>query len=69
MEGPFNPHVTEMRYSKVFVDGASRDKRVLGLETRNAAVDTRATIDGIARDGAAINPIKRDSVGELQRPT
>ncbi|CAN0496069.1 unnamed protein product, partial [Discosporangium mesarthrocarpum] len=37
LEGPFNADVTGMRYFQVFVDEASRHKRVFGLKTKDAA--------------------------------
>ena len=55
LEGPFHPDVTGMKYFQVFVDEASRDKRVAGLKTRDAAVDATANyINEMAREGVAI---------------
>ncbi|CAM9404629.1 unnamed protein product [Sphacelaria rigidula] len=57
-----------MKSFQVFVDEASRDKRVVGLKTRDAATDaTGAYIDEMARQGVAIKCISGDDAGELGR--
>ena len=57
-----------MKYFQVFVDEASRDKRVGGLKTRDAAVDAIANyIEEMAREGVAIKCISSDGAGELRR--
>ena len=68
LEGPFHPDVTGMKYFQVFVDEATRDKRVVGLKTRDAATDATANyIDEMAREGLAVKCISGDGAGELGR--
>ena len=65
-ERPFHPDVTGMKYFQVFVDDATRDKRIRGLKTRDAAADATANdIDEMAREGVAIKCISGDGAGEL----
>lgn len=48
------------------MDEASRDKHVVGLKTRNAAIDaTEAHIDDMARGGVTIKCISGDGAGEF----
>ena len=55
LEGPFHPDVTGMQYFQVFVDEATRVKRIRGLKTRDVASDATAScIDEMAWDGVAI---------------
>ena len=55
-----------MKYFQVFVDDATRDKRIRGLKTRDAAADATANdIDEMAREGVAIKCISGDGAGEL----
>ena len=66
IEGPFKPDVMDNRYFQVFVDEASRDKRVRGLTTRDAAVDATADlVDELAREGAVVKCVNGDGAGEL----
>ncbi|CAN0497107.1 unnamed protein product [Discosporangium mesarthrocarpum] len=68
LKGPFTPDVTGMKYFQVFVDEASRDKRVIGLKRRDAATDATASyIDDMARDGVVVKCISGDGAGELGR--
>ncbi|CAM9868982.1 unnamed protein product, partial [Sphacelaria rigidula] len=68
LEEPFHADVTGMKYFQVFVDGASRDKHVVGIKTQDAATDaTGAYIDEMAREGVAIKCISGDDAGELGR--
>ncbi|CAN0051008.1 unnamed protein product, partial [Choristocarpus tenellus] len=56
------------QYFQVFVDESSRDKRVYGLKTKNAATDaTAAYIDQMAREGIPVKCISGDGAGELGR--
>lgn len=44
-----------MKCFQVFVDEATRDKRIVGLKTRDAATDaTENYIDEMAREGLAV---------------
>ncbi|CAN0455718.1 unnamed protein product, partial [Discosporangium mesarthrocarpum] len=64
LEGPFNADVTGMRYFQVFMDEASRHKRVFGLKTKDAAAAaTTAYLDDMTREGC----ISGDGAGELAR--
>lgn len=66
LEGPFRADVLGMKYFQVFVDEASTEKHVVGLKTRDAAVDaTAAYIDDMARDGITVKCISGDGAGEL----
>ncbi|CAM9331837.1 unnamed protein product, partial [Choristocarpus tenellus] len=68
MEGPFDLDVTGMKYFQVFVDEASREKRVIGRRTKDAAtVATVAYIDKMARDGVVVKCISGDGSGEFGR--
>ncbi|CAM9927869.1 unnamed protein product, partial [Choristocarpus tenellus] len=68
MQEPFNPDVTGMKYFQVFVDEASREKRVIGLRTKDAATAaTAAYIDEMARDGVVVRCISGDGAGEFGR--
>ncbi|CAN0444337.1 unnamed protein product, partial [Discosporangium mesarthrocarpum] len=68
LEEPFTPDVTWMKYVQVFVDEGSRDKRVIGLKTRDAATDATASyLDDMARDGVVAKCISGDGAGELGR--
>ncbi|CAN0027892.1 unnamed protein product, partial [Choristocarpus tenellus] len=68
MEGPFNPDVTGIKYFQVFVDEASREKRVIGLRTKDAATAANAAyIDEMARDGVVVRCIRGDGTGEFGR--
>ena len=54
------------RYFQVVVDEASRDKRVRGLKTRDAAVDATADlVDELAREDVAVKCISGDGAGEF----
>ncbi|CAN0439419.1 unnamed protein product [Discosporangium mesarthrocarpum] len=67
LEGPFNADVTGMRYFLVFVDEASRHKRVFELTTKDAAAAaTTAYLDDMAR-GVPVTCISGDGAGELAR--
>ena len=69
LEGPSHADVTGMKYFQVFVDEASRDKYVVGLKIRDAAIDaTGVYIDEMAREGVAIKCMSGDGAGELGRP-
>ncbi|CAM9301783.1 unnamed protein product, partial [Sphacelaria rigidula] len=68
LEGHFHADVTGMKYFQVFVDEASRDKHVAGLEKRDAANDaTGAYIDEMIREEVPIKCISGDGTGELGR--
>ena len=68
LEGPFHPDITGMKYFQVFVDEATRDKRVRGLKTKDSATDATAHyIDEMAREGVAVKCISGDGAGELGR--
>ncbi|CAM9965350.1 unnamed protein product, partial [Choristocarpus tenellus] len=68
LEGPFNPDVTGMKYFQVFVDEASREKRVIGLRTKDAAtMATAAYIDEMVREGVVVRCISGDGAGEFGR--
>ncbi|CAN0472093.1 unnamed protein product [Discosporangium mesarthrocarpum] len=57
-----------MRYFQVFVDEASRHKRVFGLKTKDAAAAaTTAYLDDMARKGVPVKCISGDGAGELAR--
>ena len=68
LEGPFHPDITGMKYFQVFVDEATRDKRVRGSKTKDSATDaTGHYIDEMAREGVAVKCISGDGAGELGR--
>ncbi|CAM9672987.1 unnamed protein product, partial [Choristocarpus tenellus] len=65
---PFKTDITGHQYFQVFVDESSRDKRVYGLKTKNAATDaTAAYIDQMAREGIPVKCIGGDGAGEVGR--
>ncbi|CAM9476000.1 unnamed protein product, partial [Choristocarpus tenellus] len=68
LAGPFKADITGHQYFQVFVDESSRDKRVYGLKTKNAATDaTAAYIDQMTREGIPVKCISGDGAGELGR--
>lgn len=65
IEGPFNNDLVGFKWFQFFVDKASREKRVVRLETRDAAVDaTVRYIDDMAREGVAVKCIPGDGAIE-----
>ncbi|CAM9205458.1 unnamed protein product [Choristocarpus tenellus] len=68
MEGPFDTDVTGMKYFQVFMDEASREKRVIGLRSKDAATAaTAAYIDKMTREGVVVRCISGDGAGEFGR--
>ncbi|CAM9397444.1 unnamed protein product, partial [Choristocarpus tenellus] len=68
MEGTFDPDVTGMKYFQLFVDEASREKRVIGLRTKDATTATTAAyIDEMAQEGVVVRCISGDGAGEFGR--
>lgn len=58
----------ELKYFQVFVDGASREERVIGLKSCHAVIDaTIQYIDGMTREGVAVKCISSGRAGELGR--
>ncbi|CAN0386791.1 unnamed protein product [Discosporangium mesarthrocarpum] len=56
-----------MKYFQVFMDEASRDKRIYGLKTKDAATSaTKAYLDTMARDGVNVKCISGDDAGEFR---
>ena len=66
LERPFKPDVMGHKYFQVFVNEASRDKRVRGLKTRGVAADVTANyIDELAREDIHVKCNCGDGAGEL----
>jgi hypothetical protein len=68
LEGPFKPDVNGFKYFQIFVDEATRDKRVIGLKTKDAAVDaTKSYLDTMQQSDVHIKCLSGDGAGELDR--
>ena len=68
IEGPFRPDVNGMKYFIVFVEEASRDKRVIALKSRDNAVDAASHyLDQMLREGVSVKCLSGDGAGELGR--
>ncbi|CAM9213967.1 unnamed protein product, partial [Discosporangium mesarthrocarpum] len=66
--GSFAQDLNGIKYVQVFVDEASRDKRVYGLKTKDAATSaTKAYLDTMARKGVNVKIISAVGAGEFGR--
>lgn len=70
LDGPIHPDVTRIEYLRVFVDGATRDKCVRGLETLGEVINATAEyIDEMVRKGTVIECISGDRAGRFKDPS
>jgi len=68
IEGPFKPDVNGFKYFQVFVDEATRDKRVIGLRTKDAAIAaTKSYLDTMRQLDVPVKTLSGDGAGELGR--
>ena len=68
LEGPFKPDVNGFKYFQIFVDEATRDKRVVGLRTKDAAVAaTKSYLDTMQQSDVYVKCLSGDGAGELGR--
>ncbi len=68
LEGPFKTDVNGFKYFQIFVDEATRDKRVVGLRTKDAAVAaTKSYLDTMQQSDIYVKCLSGDGAGELGR--
>jgi Reverse transcriptase (RNA-dependent DNA polymerase) len=68
LEGPFKTDVNGFKYFQIFVDEATRDKRVVGLRTKDAAVAaTKSYLDTMQQSDVYVKCLSGDGAGELGR--